>query len=242
MMRNLTALLCLAFLSAAALSPLKADTLVYGGGTETGSRFNPGPGVITYMNCFTTVSGGDSFLEVTNAVFGIRRLAATGALTDVGVNLYAAEMTFDGTDFGRGTNHLIYSTNSLGPGSSTVTQLVDTGAITGVNLALELVSNPGFGGWWMGVEFTGPNAANTNNGWRVVNAPTTGVSYNAFGLFNNANSGIFEAFFAFGNPPGSSPSRFMVDVKGNLSAVPEPGSLGLLAVAATGLVVARRRK
>jgi hypothetical protein len=223
-------------------SVLKADTLLYGGGTETGSRFNPGAGAITYMNCFTPVTPGQAFIEVTNAVYGIRRLVSAGALVDVGVNLYAAEMTYDGTNFGRGANNLIYSTNSLGSGAASVTQLVNTGPVSGVNLALELTSNAGLGGWWMGVEFTGPNAANTANGWRVVNTPTTGSSINAFGMFNNAGSGVFEAFFAFGTPPGSSPSRFMVDVRGNLSAVPEPSAVGLLAFAAVGLIAGRRRR
>jgi MYXO-CTERM domain-containing protein len=49
---------------------------------------------------------------------------------------------------------------------------------------------------------------------------------------------VFQAFFAFGTPPGSSPSRLMVDVNGTL--VPAPGALALLGVA--GLAGARRRR
>ena len=115
---------------------------------------------------------------------------------------------------------------------------MNTGAVSGVTLNLETVSNAGLGGWWIGVEFTGANAANTANGWRVVNAPATGASINGFGIFNNAGSGVFDAFFAFGTPPGSSPSRLMVDVNGTL--VPAPGALALLGVA--GLAGARRRR
>ena len=89
----------------------------------------------------------------------------------------------------------------------------------------------------IGVEFTGANAANTANGWRNVNAPTTGSSLNAFGIYNNAGSGVFAAFFAFGTPPGSSPSRMMVNVNGTL--VPAPGAIALLGLA--GLVGRRRR-
>jgi MYXO-CTERM domain-containing protein len=198
--------------------------LVYGGGTETGSRFNAGAGAITYMNCFTAVGAGQTQLAVDSAIVGIRRLVASGALVDVGIKIYAAEMT--------------YSSASLGGGAASVTQLVNTGAVSGVTLNLETVSNAGLGGWWIGVEFTGANAANTANGWRVVNAPTTGASLNAFGAFNNAGSGVFQAFFAFGTPPGSSPSRLMVDVNGTL--VPAPGALALLGVA--GLAGARRRR
>ena len=212
--------------------------LVYGGGTETGSRLNLGAGAILYMNCFTAVSAGQTQLAVDSAIVGIRRLVAAGALTDVGIKIYAAEMTYDGTNFGRGANYEIYSSASLGAGAASVTQLVNTGAVSGVTLNLETVSNAGLGGWWIGVEFTGANAASTANGWRVVNAPTTGASINAFGAFNNAGSGVFQAFFAFGTPPGSSPSRLMVDVNGTL--VPAPGAMALLGVA--GLVGARRRR
>jgi MYXO-CTERM domain-containing protein len=213
--------------------------LVYGGGTETGSRFNGGAGVITYMNCFTTVAAGETQLSLESAIVGIRRIASAGALVDVGVNIYAAEMTYDGTNFGRGANYLIYSSASIGGGAASVTQLVSSGDVTSQNvvLNLELASNAGLGGWWIGVEFTGANAANIANGWRVVNAPTTGASINGFGLFNNAGSGAFQAFFAFGSPPGSTPSRFMVDVNGTL--VPTPGALALVGLA--GLVARRRR-
>ena len=212
--------------------------LVYGGGTETGSRFNAGAGAITYMNCFTAVSAGQTQLAVDSAIVGIRRLQASGALIDVGIKIYAAEMTYDGVNFGRGANYEIYSSASLGAGTASVTQLVNTGAVSGVTLNLETVSNAGLGGWWIGVQFTGANAANTANGWRVMNAPTTGSSLNAFGIYNNAGSGVFAAFFAFGTPPGASPSRMMVDVNGTL--VPAPGALALLGVA--GLVGARRRR
>lgn len=214
--------------------------LVYGGGTETGSRFNAGAGAITYMNCFTAIDGtkAQTQLAVDSAIVGIRRLVAAGVLTDVGIKIYAAEMTFDGVNFGRGANYEIYSSASLGAGTASVTQLVNTGAVSGVTLNLETVSNAGLGGFWIGVEFTGANAANTVNGWRVMNAPTTGASINAFGIFNNAGSGAFQAFFAFGTPPGSSPSRLMVDVNGTL--VPAPGAMALLGVA--GLVGGRRRR
>jgi MYXO-CTERM domain-containing protein len=224
--------------AALAIASSSNAALVYGGGTETGSRFNGGAGVITYMNCFTAVGAGETQLSLESAIVGIRRITSAGALVDVGINIYAAEMTYDGTNFGRGANTLIYSSASLGAGAASVTQLVNTGAVSGVTLNLETVSNAGLGGWWIGVEFTGANAGNSANGWRVVNAPTTGASINAFGMFNNAGSGVFESFFAFGTPPGSSASRMMVNVNGTL--VPAPGALALLGVA--GLVGSRRRR
>jgi MYXO-CTERM domain-containing protein len=230
----------LAAAAAVALTVASASSaaLVYGGGTETGTRFNPGAGAISYMNCFTAVGADQTQLSLDSVSVGIRRLVASGALVDVGIKIYAAEMTFDGTNFGRGANYEIFSSDSLGGGAASVTQLVNTGALSGITLNLETLSNAGLGGWWIGVEFTGANAANTANGWRVVNAPTTGTSINGFGLFNQAGSGAFQSFFAFGTPPGSSPSRFMVDVNGTL--VPAPGALALLGVA--GLVGVRRRR
>jgi MYXO-CTERM domain-containing protein len=210
--------------------------LVYGGGSETGSRFNAGAGAITYMNCFTAVGAGQTQLAVDSAIVGIRRLVSSGALVDVGIKIFAAEMTFDGVNFGRGANYEIYSSASLGAGAASVTQLVNTGAVSGVTLNLETVSNAGLGGFWIGIEFTGANAANTANGWRVVNAPTTGASINAFGMFNYQASGAFQAFYTLGASP--TPSRFMVDVNGTL--VPAPGALALLGVA--GLAGARRRR
>jgi hypothetical protein len=222
---------------ALAIAASSNAALVYGGGTETGSRHNPGVGAITYMNCFTAVGAGQNQLALESAIVGIRRIAFS---LDVGLNIYAAEMTYDGTNFGRGANYLIYSTATLGASpSESVTQLVSSGDVTSQNvvLNLELASNAGLGGWWIGVEFTGVNAGNVNHGWRGVNAPTTGASINGFGVFNNAGSGVFQSFFAFGIPPGSEASRMMVDVNGTL--VPAPGALALLGVA--GLVARRRR-
>lgn len=231
-------MISLALLVCAAAGSTANAALVYGGGTETASRFNPGAGVITYMNCFTPVSGGMNQLQLEDVTVGIRRLTSAGSLLDVGVNIYAAEMTYDGVNFGRGTNTLIYSTASLGGGAASLTQLVNSGPISGVTLNLETASNAGLGGWWIGVEFTGANAASTLNGWRVTNAPTTGASINGIGLFNNAGSGVFQAFFAFGSPPGSSPSRMMTNVNGTL--VPAPGAAALMGVG--GLVAMRRRR
>lgn len=236
-MRNSFALTAAA-LAAAAGANIASAALVYGGGTETGSRFNAGAGAITYMNCFTAVTPAQTQLVIQNVVVGIRRLVVSGALVDVGLRLYAAEMTFDGVNFGIGANYLIGSTNSLGAGAATVTQLVGTGPFAGPTLNLETTSNAGLGGWWIGVEFTGVNASNSNNGWRVTNAPTTGASINGFGIYNNAGSGVFQALFGFGTPAGSNPSRFLTNVEGTL--IPTPGSFALLGIG--GLVAARRRR
>lgn len=221
------------------MSSLAGASLVYGGGTETGSRFNPGQaGVITYMNCFTAAGASDTQLLLDSISVGIRRGPTDGFLTSVGINIYAAEMTFDaGTGtFGVGANYLVYS-SKLGADAAAgfTTQQVGTGALSGVSLNLERNSNAGLGGFWIGVEFFGPNATNSINGWRVVNAPTTGASVNGFGMFNYNASGSFAAFYTLG---AGVPSRFMVDVNGSL--VPAPGALALLGLA--GVAGSRRRR
>jgi hypothetical protein len=170
-----------------------------------------------------------------SAIVGIRRLASAGALTDVGINISAAEMTYDGASYGRGASYPIYSSASLGAGAASVTQLVDTGTVSGVTLNLETVSIAGFGGFWIGVEFTGANAANTANGWRVVNAPTTGTSINSIGMFNYDGSGVFQAPHTLG-----AASRLMVDVNGTL--IPEPSTYALLGIGAMGLLLVLRKK
>jgi MYXO-CTERM domain-containing protein len=221
------------------MSSLASAALVYGGGTETGSRFNPGQaGVISYMNCFTATGAADSQLLLDSISVGIRRGPTAGFLTSVGINIYAAEMTYDAAtqSFGLGANYLVYS-GKLGADASAgfVTQQVGTGAISGITLNLERTSNAGLGGFWIGVEFTGPNAANAINGWRVVNAPVTGASVNGFGMFNYDASGSFAAFYTLGT---GAPSRFMVNVDGSL--VPAPGAMALLGLA--GVAGSRRRR
>ena len=71
-----------------------------------------------------------------------------------------------------------------------------------------------------------------------MNAPSTGASLNAFGIFDNGGGGVSQTFFTFGLSPESSPSRLMVDVNGTL--VPAPGAFALLGVA--GLLGGRRRR
>ena len=135
------------------------------------------------MNCFTAVAAGETKLLLKEAIVGILRVASAGALVDVGIKIYAAEMT---SSYGRGTNHLVYSDPSLGSGTATSLQLVSTGDITNQNILLknlELASNPGWGAGGL----TGVNDASSSNGWRVVNAPTTGSSIDNFGQYTSSS-------------------------------------------------------
>ena len=174
-------------ISTPAPTTISQSQRVYTSGTQTDSRYNPGAtDVITYMNCFTAVAAGEKQLLLKGAIVGIRRIASAGALVDVGIKIYAAEMT---PSFGRGTNHLVYSSSLLGSGTATSLQLVSTGDVTNQNifLKLELASNPGYGGFFIGIEFTGVNAASSSNGWHTVNAPTTGLSIDQFGIYTSSS-------------------------------------------------------
>jgi hypothetical protein len=180
---------------------------VYTSGTQTTSSYSVSAGIINYTNCFTAVAAGETKLLLKEAIVGIYRVASNGALVDVGIKIYAAEMT---SSYGRGMNHLVYSSPSLGSGTAPFLQLASTGDITNQNifLKLQLASNPGWGGWWIGVELTGVNAGSYFNGWRIVNAPTTGLSINKFGMYTSSSgfSSITRA------------SQFLVNVDGSLTS------------------------
>lgn len=217
---------------------VSANVLLFGNSTETGNRFNPGQAsTIMWANAFVDTTNGGT-INIKQIDWGIRRgPGVDGNLVGVDLELFVAEMTFDGTNFGLGT---VTNLGTVGlaatPSGGFVTELVTNAA--NVSLGLETVSNPGLGGLWVGLRFAGANATNNLNGWRVVNAPGVGASINAFGMsnFTNPNSG-FDGLYAFGNPPGSAPSRFLTNIYGEV--VPAPGAMALIGVAAA---FGRRRR
>jgi MYXO-CTERM domain-containing protein len=225
-----------------ALAAPAAAEFVYQSGTETGARYNPGSDQTTvYMNVFVA-NNGQSQLDLAQVQVGIRRLVAGGFLTAVGVELFAARMTYDSGAATYGAD--VAGQVSLGSfelgadaAAGAVTQIVSASGLNQI-IDLETGAQAGFGGFWVGLRFTGPNAANNANGWRVVNVPTIGASINGFGQFNANGSGVFDSFFVFGDPAAPLPSRFLVNVEGAL--VPAPGALALLTL--VGAVGRRRRR
>jgi len=186
------------------------DPQVFGAAAQTGLRFNPGPTVITYNNCFVNLPPAATSLKLDQVVVGFRRLANAPA---VNVQVFATAMTFNGAAFNIGTQTSLGVVTLPANGAAAVTEMLTFSDLT-TTLALELVSNPGLGGFWIAFQTQGPNAADTLNGFRVATAPAIGASINGFGLFNNAGSGIFEAFFGFA-PPNNTTNRFFVDVWGS---------------------------
>lgn len=226
-----------------ALASVASADVLYQSGTQTGSRFNPGSeSTTTYMNVFVAVGAGQTAINLSDVTAGIRRISSGGLLTAVDVELFAARMTYDiGTDtYGADIDNQ-FSLGSFGLGadaSGSLTQLVTATGLNSITIDLETSSQAGFGGFWIGLRFKGANAANANNGWRIVNVPTVGASIDAFGMHNYQNSGAFESFFNFTDAAGApTASRFYVDVSGAL--VPAPGAVALLGLA--GLAGRRRR-
>ena len=85
------------------------------------------------------------------------------------------------------------------------------------------------------MSFSGPNAADALNGWRLVTAPTLGTSANLFGFVSNSTPFSTVAFAA------PTISDFYLEVSGSLSIVPEPATTGFIGLFATGLMLRRRR-
>ena len=205
------------------------DPAVFTAGTETGSRYNVnssatyGPNSVMYTDCYVYASGG-SHLRLNQINLGIRRVGSTTALApDVGLEITVVEMTWNGTTYGLGAT-VATETRQLAASESAYTENVvlnwpDVATRPVVNLQTTTQGLNGYGGFWVGVRFTGPNAANGNNGWRIVNEPTAGRAINNFGIYN-ANTSTFTPTFWFGQTTDSSavvhdnPARFMASAYG----------------------------
>ena len=85
------------------------DPPIFTSGTETATRYNingsttiGGPDSVCYTDCYVHASGG-SHLRLNNVSVGIRRVGSTATPAPaVGVEVTVCEMTWDGTNYGRG--------------------------------------------------------------------------------------------------------------------------------------------
>lgn len=208
------------------------DPPVFTSGTETGTRYNLnssatyGPDSVAYEDCYVFASGG-SHLRLNQLSVGIRRVGTAAAPAPaVGVEVTVVEMTFDGLAYGRGATVATFN-QELAASTTAFTQAVsfswgdaDPALRPIVNLQTQTQGLNGYGGFWVGVRFTGPNYANTANGWRVVNEPTVGRAVNNFGIYN-ALTGVFGSTFWFGQTADATtgalrdnPARFVVNANG----------------------------
>ncbi|MBM4112441.1 MAG: hypothetical protein FJ253_03555 [Phycisphaerae bacterium] len=200
----------LASLTLAATTAANAQVLVFGGATF-GNFYFPTNSVNTvYNNCFVTLPSGAEDLVLSEVRITYLRPATAPALN---VTVFATEMTWTGTGLGFGLGaqtDLGTFPIPAGTGAAEFVELIIPGG--DLLMALELASNPGLGGFWIGMR--GSNATTTgNSGVMTANPPGVGANYNFFGIYNN-NTATFGLFQLGG--AGAPFSRFYVDVYGKV--------------------------
>jgi hypothetical protein len=216
--------------------------VLYSATNQTGSRFNAGLDpvgglpLIIFDDVFVSNATilNQPQVTITSINVGIRRIANAPSTS---VSIFLGVMT--GTSFGTlGLSSIIPLGSGTLPanGATAVTQNVGGTNALGfatLNVNSGVTGAEGFSGFFVGVAL---GNADTANGWRVVNTPpAVGASFNGFWEVDSAG---FAGPFAFGNPPGSQPSNFMINVEG--FGIPTPGTMALLGVA--GLAATRRRR
>lgn len=226
MRRSVPLLCCLLFLSLA--QPARA-ALLYQHGSETGLRINPViaalPSTILYDDIFVANPLNLSNVVLESVTVGIRRLAGAPA---IGVLVYALPMTGvnGATLSGSVSGRTLLAAFDLAPQAATATVLLTASALT-AELPLNNVIGPaiggppGIGGLWIGVQFTGPNAADALNGVRLTNAPVVGLGI--AGLLAASDPAPFTLITT-----NTGVDNFLLVVNGTL--VPEPSTLVMLGV------------
>ena len=230
-------------------------SILYSASVQTVSRFNPG------LNALGTATGPTQQdqvfddvpianplnfpqVSITRVTFGIRRVGAAPA---VDINFFATSLT---TPTGTQTlsDALDFPFTSLGSASllavtASVTQLVVqdfTGSPILMNLNNTILSpTGGLGTLGIGLQFSGVNAANAANGWRLTTPDVGSVNANQLGWIYDTDLTNPKNAFSFGVPSATvPPTTFYIIVEGDL--VPAPGAAALLGLG--GLVAARRRR
>ncbi|MCX5650252.1 MAG: hypothetical protein NTU45_02515 [Planctomycetota bacterium] len=223
--------------TAAVVAPALAQgvPVTYGAGTETTTRYNVhtsatygGVDSVAYENVFIEHKGG-STLRLDSASVGIRRVgSATTPAPEVTVEVSIVQMVLNGNARALGPVVATFSqtlpavtTSVTTPVSFSWTNL-DPSLRPSVLLETNAQGMNGYGGLWVGVRFTGPNATNNLNGWRVTNEPPIGRSSNDFGVYAG-NSATWTPNVWFGTTTGTdgivrdNPARFLVNVSGAIT-------------------------
>lgn len=210
------------------LAVSQADPQVYNANSEATTRYNVnasttigGPQATAYANVAVANQGGSQF-RLNTLTVGIRRVGtATAPAPAIAVEVSVVEMNASG-----GLGDLVTTaTKGLSATTATTTDLVtfNWGANDpAARPVIDLQNGPnganGYGSFWVGVRFTGADAASNLNGWRVVNEPAPGRTPNSFGVFNAATNAW--GIYWLGTTTGSdgvvrdNPARFFVQVNG----------------------------
>jgi hypothetical protein len=210
----------------------QADPTVYLGTSETTTRYNVngsttigGLDATCYANVYVANAGVGQF-RLNSLSVGIRRVGtATAPAPAIGVEVTVVEMVLNGTTLDRGETVATFTQALPAVTTSVTTPVSFTWGATDpsqrpvIDLYTANQGVNGYGAFWVGVKFTGTDAANAANGWRVVNEPGPGRSVNNFGVYNAA-TGDWAPNYWFGTTTGTdgvvrdNPARFMVTVAG----------------------------
>ncbi|MFM7260298.1 MAG: hypothetical protein ACKO3W_06800 [bacterium] len=222
----------------------QADPTAYSGISETTTRYNVngsttigGLDATCYEDVYVARSEGSQF-RLNSLTVGIRRVGTTTAPAPaIGVEVTVVEMVLNGTTLDRGETVATFSQQLPSVTTSVTTPVSftwgasDPTARPVIDLYTANQGINGYGAFWVGVKFTGPDAANTSNGWRVVNDPAPGRSVNNFGVYNAATN-TWGPNYWFGTTTGTdgvvrdNPTRFYLTINGAMTdGVPAPADL-----------------
>lgn len=212
----------------------QAATL-YQATSETGSRYNPNGtdlSIKAFDDVLVATPNGENSIHLDSVAFGIRRGPTSGFLLPVDVEFFAAVMTGD-TGYELGTVYSLGTASLDGRAAGGfVTELVTR--TPNLEIPLNLGAETGYGALWLGLKFSGDNAQNAGNGWRIVNPPSIGLSDDLFGRYGDSTP--FGLVWFGGNPT----ANFYLTVEGTISQVPEPAAGALFLLGAACLAAGRR--
>lgn len=229
----LTAAVGVATAAHAQTDPILLDQSNRANSTTGGSYVltTQGEDVIVYSPVFVQADGGSQFRLNTLQVGAYRNGSTTTPAPAVDIEVSVADMIFDPTTgaYGLGTVRAT-GTYSFTESTSLVTSYVtftwgatDPTVRPVITLMNAVNGANGYGGFWVGQRFKGPNAASTLNANRRVNEPATGHSLNWFAKYT-ISTNTFSPGWSFGNDATSQPypSRIYAKVGGTVTDAVAP--------------------
>jgi len=203
---------CTTLMAAAALAATTAANaqLIFGGGL--GGFFSTTTQNVTrYNNCFVALPPASTQADISQVDLYYFIPANAPAMN---IELFATEMVWSGT----GIEFTLGTETSLGvfalPAGTDAGATFIISLPTSVTLDLELASNPGFGGFWIGWRQDNLDATAPSSGVRTrIPPPAVGAAYNWFGSFDHTTQAF--GLFVFGGGAANQ-STFVVDVYGDL--------------------------